>query len=63
MKDLSAYKNAFSVIETPFYFYDTELLSRTVEEVKRTSSKYGIDVHYAVKANVEERLLRIISGA
>ena len=63
MKDLSAYKNAFCALETPFYFYDTELLSRTVEEVKRTSSKYGIDVHYAVKANVEERLLRIISAA
>ncbi|MBQ9185928.1 MAG: diaminopimelate decarboxylase [Bacteroidales bacterium] len=63
MKDLSAYKNAFSVIETPFYFYDTELLQRTVDEVSRASAKYGIDVHYAVKANVEERLLQIISAA
>ena len=63
MKDLSAYKNAFSALETPFYFYDTELLSRTVEEVRRAASKYGIDVHYAVKANVEERLLHIISAA
>lgn len=63
MKDLSAYKSAFSELETPFYFYDTELLNRTVAEVLRASAKYGIDVHYAVKANVEERLLRIISAA
>ncbi|MDY6278458.1 MAG: diaminopimelate decarboxylase, partial [Bacteroidales bacterium] len=63
MRDLSAYKNAFCTLETPFYFYDTELLSRTIEEVLRASGKYGIDVHYAVKANVEERLLRMISSA
>lgn len=63
MKDLSSYKNAFSKLETPFYFYDTELLKRTVAEVVRCSQKYDIDVHYAVKANVEARLLQIISAA
>ena len=63
MKDLSAYKKPFGALETPFYFYDTELLSRTVAKVKRAAAKYGIDVHYAVKANVEDRLLRIISAA
>lgn len=63
MRDLKAYKEAFGVLETPFYLYDIELLGDTVKEISTAASKYGINVRYAVKANVEERLLRIISAA
>ena len=53
---------AFGKIDTPFYFYDMDLFRRTVSGLASLSSRYGIKVHYAVKANTEERLLRHISS-
>ena len=52
----------FKALETPFYYYDVELLKRTLETVKKESGKYGYHVHYAVKANANPRLLSIIAG-
>lgn len=51
----------FSEIRTPFYFYDTDLLRKTLEIVKNESSKYHFHVHYAIKANSNERILSIIN--
>ncbi|MDE5889455.1 MAG: diaminopimelate decarboxylase, partial [Bacteroidales bacterium] len=52
----------FEQVETPFYFYDMDLLRSTVEKVAALSAEYGITVHYAVKANVERRILEYISS-
>lgn len=41
----------FRKIETPFYFYDMNLLRKTIETAKAESSQYGYTVHYALKAN------------
>ncbi len=49
-------------IPTPFYLYDMGLLSETVSEVVRLSSHYGIEVHYAVKANANPRILQHIAS-
>ncbi len=49
-------------IQTPFYYYDMELLKKTVDQVDELSKKYGILVHYAIKANVDERILQYISS-
>lgn len=49
-------------IATPFYFYDIELLEKTVDFVARLAEKHNIKVHYAVKANVERRVLEYISS-
>ncbi len=46
--------------ETPFYLYDTALLRQTLESVVSESNKYGYKVHYAIKANYDDRLLAII---
>lgn len=46
--------------ETPFYLYDTSLLRQTLESVVSESNKYGYKVHYAIKANYDDRLLSII---
>ena len=46
--------------ETPFYLYDTALLRQTLESVVYESNKYGYKVHYAIKANYDDRLLAII---
>ena len=47
-------------IETPFYFYDLSLLKDTLHEVSRLSTSYEYAVHYAVKANSNDRILEII---
>ena len=52
----------FAEVETPFYFYDMDLLRRTADSLAALSRDYGIKVHYAIKANSEERLLRMLSG-
>ncbi|MDL2221268.1 diaminopimelate decarboxylase [Parabacteroides sp. OttesenSCG-928-N08] len=52
----------FKAIQTPFYYYDIELLKETLELVKNESEKYNYHVHYAVKANANPRLLSIIAS-
>ena len=52
----------FDRIATPFYYYDMELLRNTVDHVAELAQKYDLKVHYAVKANVERRLLEYISS-
>jgi len=47
---------------TPFYFYDTYLLDQTLTHVKETSERYGYDVHYAVKANANRKILTRIAS-
>ena len=51
-------------IETPFYYYDVELLERTISAVREEAARYGnFHVHYAIKANYNPRLLEIIAAA
>ena len=49
-------------VATPFYYYDMDLLKRTVDIVGSLAEKHDIKVHYAVKANVERRVLECISS-
>ena len=49
-------------IATPFYYYDMDLFRRTVDHVAELAEEHDIKVHYAVKANVERRLLEYISA-
>lgn len=53
----------FENIETPFYYYDMELLEETLKSVGRYSQKYGYIVHYAIKANANKRILETIAAA
>lgn len=50
----------FESITTPFYYYNLELLTKTLEAVKDTSSKYNYHVHYAFKANTNNEILEVI---
>ena len=51
-------------IQTPFYYYDTELLRQTLRCINAEAQKHeGFVVHYAVKANANPRILRIIREA
>lgn len=49
-------------IVTPYYYYDTQLLRKTLEVIKQECEKHeNFHVHYAVKANANLKILRIIS--
>lgn len=61
MSALSKYRGFLSKQKTPFYFYETDLLRRTLAEVNRTRGDYH--VHYAMKANTNDVLLGIIRDA
>ena len=51
-------------IQTPFYYYDTELLRQTLRTINAEAGRHeGFVVHYAVKANANPCLLRIIREA
>ena len=52
----------FKKIETPFYYYDVELLKKTLDIYKSQIDKYGYHAHYALKANANDRILDIIKG-
>jgi diaminopimelate decarboxylase len=49
-----------SQYKTPFYYYDMTLLRKTLDTVKSESSKYGYHVHYAFKANTNNRIIQEI---
>ncbi len=54
----------FQQFQTPFYYYDTELLRKTLQTINDEANKHeGFVVHYAVKANANPQLLRIIRQA
>ena len=54
----------FQNIRTPFYYYDTTLLRRTLSAIAEEAAKHeGYCVHYAVKANANQQLLSIIRKA
>ena len=54
----------FQGVQTPFYYYDTDLLRQTLRAINKEAAKHeGFNVHYAVKANANPKVLRIIREA
>ena len=54
----------FSQVETPFYYYDTELLRETLRTINQEAGKHeGFVVHYAIKANANPKVLNVICQA
>ena len=54
----------FQETQTPFYYYDTALLRQTLRTICEEAGKHpGFEVHYAVKANANPKVLGIISQA
>jgi len=51
----------FGSLPTPFFYYDTERLQDTLEEATRQAGKLGYHIHYALKANSNDKILRSIS--
>lgn len=53
----------FQNTPTPFYYYDLELLKKTLDALKKESDKYNFQVHYALKANANDEILSIIHNS
>lgn len=49
--------------KTPFYYYDLDLLTKTLATVSAVSKSYGYHVHYAFKANVNPKVIQAIKQA
>ncbi len=49
--------------ETPFYYYDLGLLRKTLELAKSEADQFGFKLHYALKANFDERVMKTIVEA
>ena len=57
-------KDKFQETQTPFYYYDTTLLRQTLKTINEEAGKHpGFEVHYAVKANANPKVLGIICQA
>ncbi|GAA4316229.1 diaminopimelate decarboxylase [Mucilaginibacter gynuensis] len=52
----------FQQLETPFYYYDLNLLRQTLRACREASDKYGFHVHYAMKANFNPKVLEAVQS-
>lgn len=53
----------FESKKTPFYYYDKELLIKTLDAIKASAPDKNFHVHYAIKANANPEILSIIAKA
>jgi diaminopimelate decarboxylase len=53
-------EKTFKKLETPFYWYDMQLLHQTLNVLKKEADKHGYHIHYAVKANANQKILNEI---
>ena len=54
----------FRQVQTPFYYYDTNLLRDTLRSINQEAGKHeGFCVHYAIKANANPKILNVICQA
>ena len=48
----------FKYIETPFYWYDMDLLRQTLDVIRNECNHKPFHVHYAIKANANPVILK-----
>ncbi len=59
-KDIFLWINS-AQLRTPFYYYDTKVLRKTLETIRAEVARYeNFVVHYAVKANANPKVLTVI---
>jgi diaminopimelate decarboxylase len=53
----------FKDLETPFYYYNLDILRQTLVEINKQTENNNFHVHYAMKANVNPMVLAVINEA
>lgn len=56
-------KSALQAFTTPFYYYDMDLLHATLDNIKQQIKGFPYQVHYAIKANGNHRIISEIAKA
>lgn len=54
---------AWSERSTPFYHYDLSHLRASIQAARSAADRYGYHIHYALKANTDERILAAVHEA
>ncbi|MFN3917844.1 MAG: diaminopimelate decarboxylase [Flavobacteriales bacterium] len=57
---LKKHVELFASKVTPFYYYDLDLLEKTVSRASQAAARYNYKLHYAFKANWNQPILEII---
>lgn len=52
----------FQALETPFYYYNMELLHLTLDKIRKETENQPYHIHYALKANANPVLLKKIAA-
>lgn len=52
----------FEALDTPFYYYDMTLLRETLDTIRRETVGKPFRIHYAIKANANPEILRLIAS-
>jgi diaminopimelate decarboxylase len=55
--------NRFNQFDTPFYYYDLQLLRQTVAACAEAANAHQYHVHYAFKANFNPKVLQVVQEA
>ncbi len=50
-------------LRTPFYYYDMDMLDNTIRLIRKEAENYNFRIHYALKSNANERILKKIAAA
>ncbi len=56
----SLQKKQFNSTPTPFYYYDLNILEKTLKAVTKHANQYNYNIHYALKANSNSPILELI---
>ena len=60
MKELD--KSLLQKYRTPYYYYDTQLLEKTISTCLSIANPNNIKIHFSLKSNFNEKILKIISS-
>lgn len=60
---LTSRLDAFERLGTPVWYYDLGVLESTVETLRKIAGERSISIHYALKANPDERIVSIMAKA
>ena len=60
--DFISFSDKLSKKETPFYYYNTTLLKETISTCLSYANKNNIKIHFSIKSNFNEKILKILSS-
>ena len=61
-KPIEFNENTLKKYKTPFYYYNTSLLEQTIETCLNITRKNNIKIHFSLKSNFNDKILKILSS-